>query len=243
MGDPVPDLDVAVDAVADGLDAVLAEPGPEHEAWLVKPSEPRWQVWRDRNGRRPPSRAEKRGRVAAALAGTIFAVLAFGGLISYAIQWQGVHRDALDALAYVEPPSVYLDAEIPTTVENASKRVGATDGLIGIANGKVVAWTPVTGAPATDKGFIRTVERRSTEPATGEPESYWSPSSSCEYKVFSDGAIAWVMVMDTTPARDRMDAGYLVYGLVGLGIAGASGGTVYWRLGRKRNTIGEPDEV
>jgi hypothetical protein len=36
MGDPVPDVDVAVDAAPVDLDAVVAE--PEQQTWLVKSS-------------------------------------------------------------------------------------------------------------------------------------------------------------------------------------------------------------
>src|SRR5664280_1686647 len=84
-----PQLHVEVDAdLVEG--AVVAE--PQQETWLMKPSQPRWQAWRDHNRRRPPSRAEKRGRVAVAIAGTILGVLGCAGAASYAIQYQGLHR-------------------------------------------------------------------------------------------------------------------------------------------------------
>jgi hypothetical protein len=50
MSDPL--LEEDVDGHPVDLDAVVAEPEPE--TWLVKASEPRWQVWREHNRRRPP---------------------------------------------------------------------------------------------------------------------------------------------------------------------------------------------
>jgi hypothetical protein len=64
------------------------------------------------------------------------------------------------------------------------------------------------------------------------------------------GSIDWrgesVVVMDVydlTPELNSMNGAYLTYGLICLGVAGATGGAVWWGLGRRRNTIGEPDEV
>lgn len=52
-----------------------------------------------------------------------------------------------------------------------------------------------------------------------------------------------VNVVDLTPDRDRLNGAYLWYGLGSLAGAGAAVGAVWWGLGRRRNNIGEPDEV
>lgn len=40
-----------------------------------------------------------------------------------------------------------------------------------------------------------------------------------------------------------MNRGYLAYGLIGLGVAGAAGGGVWWGLGRQLKKKVEPDTV
>jgi hypothetical protein len=78
--------------------------------------------------------------------------------------------------------------------------------------------------------------------------SYTSLSSACVYDVMifqgmtSDHS-AFVKVVDLTGERDRLNRGYLTYGLVGLGVAGAAGGAVWWGLGRKLNRKIEPEDV
>ena len=161
MSDPL--LQVDADGPPVDLDAVVEEPAPE--TWLVKPSEPRWHVWRDHNRRRPPSQAEKRGRVAAATAGTIIGVLGVGGVLAYAIQWQGVQSSAAEQLKVggityssqgeeIEGNTARLQA----IVDLAAKQTGSSQGMIGIVNGVVVASTPNASGSAANAGFVRTID-------------------------------------------------------------------------------------
>lgn len=253
MSDPL--LEVDADGHPVDLDAVVAEPAPE--TWLVKPSEPRWQVWRDHNRRRPPTRAEKRGRVAAATAGTIIGVLTVGGALSYAIQWQGIQSHGAEQLRVGgirysgEGDGEGSAAQLQANVDLAANRPGSSQGLIGIVNGVVVASTPNASGLAADAGFVRTIAR---VPAMGmgatviSESSYTSLSSACVYDVMvfrdrTNDHSAFVKVVDLTGERDRLNLGYLAYGLVGLGVAGLSGGAVWWGLGRKLNRKVEPEDV
>ncbi len=78
--------------------------------------------------------------------------------------------------------------------------------------------------------------------------SYTSLSSACVYDVIRvrgprGDSSALVRLVDLTGERDRMNRGYLAYGLVGLGVAGVTGGAVWWGLGRGRNKKVEPEDV
>ncbi|MGV8850004.1 MAG: hypothetical protein ACOH16_10710 [Propionibacteriaceae bacterium] len=235
MSDPL--LEVDVDGHPVDVDAVVAEPAAE--TWLVKSSEPRWQVWCEHNRRRPPSRAEKRGRVAAATAGTNLGVLAVGGLASYAIQWQDFLNRALDDLRAGSSPF--------TQIGEIAGNPTANVGLLNVVNGEVVAWTPNAARPAADTGLAATIGRsdKSWGSYSVTTESWFSLSSACVYEInpveWSDGKAAVVRVVDLTGAWDRMNGGYLTYGLVGLGVAGAAGGAVWWGLGRRLNRKVEPE--
>jgi hypothetical protein len=250
-----PQLHVDVDVDADPVEAaVVAE--PEHDTWLVKPSQPRWQVWRDHNRRRPPSRAEKRGRVAAAIAGTILAVLGFAGVGSYAIQYQGLHRDATDqvqapggaeGLAFMVEHEQDSSSDMQQAIDNTEGAARGTTGLIGVVNGEVTGVSPTAARAAADKGFVSDAVGKAKNADSWEAQTYVSGSSVCVYTV---GTIEWrgesavvVNVADLTPDLNRMNGAYLTYGLVCLGVAGATGGAVWWRLGRRLNKKVEPDEV
>jgi len=249
MSDPLLHVAVDVDGDTVGLDAV--DPELEQETWLVKSSQPRWQVWRDHNRRRPPTRAEKRGRVAASVAGTIFAVLSVGGLISYAIQWQGLLRDATDQIVTREPYRVvvtegYSTTDMQLAIDRAQGANSESAGLIGIVDGQVAAATPNVGRAAVDQGFIKEAVKKAedNDPYT---DTHLSWESVCVYEsapITWDGQPAVVVtVVDLTPTRDRLNGKYLLYELGSLAGAGAAAGVVWWRLGRRRNKIGEPDEV
>ena len=254
MGDPIPDVDVAVDAPVVDLDAVAAE--PEQSTWLVQSSPPRWQVWRDHNRRRPPSRAEKRGRVAVAVAGTIIGVLGFVGAASYAIQYQGLHREAVDqvqAFGGAESPPFMVQNEqgsssdMQQAIDRTAGAARGNSGLIGVVNGEVAGVSPTAARAAADTGFVSDAVRRAKNGDTLEADTYVSGSSVCVYTV---GTIDWrgesavvVDVFDLTPDLNRMNGAYLTYGLVCLGVAGATGGAVWWRLGRQLKRKTEPDEV
>jgi hypothetical protein len=263
MSDPQLHVAVDVDGGTVGLDAVV--PKPEQETWLVKPSQPRWEVWRDHNRRRPPSRAEKRGRVAAALTGTIFAVLSIGGLISYAIQWEGLLRDARDQIESKAPDRIVSSemnsgADIHVAIDRAQGANSESAGLIGIVDDQVAATTPNVVRAAADQGFIKEALKKAEDYKAGSrsPGGYdvylathMSWASLCVYATtpitWNDPAVvANVVVLnvfDLTPDRDRINGKYLLYELGSLAGAGAAGGVVRWRLGRRRNSIGEPDEV
>ena len=252
-----PQLEMDVDGQPVDADAVVA--GPEPEAWLVKPSDPRWQVWRDHNRRRPPTRAEKRGRIAAATAGTIIGVLGVVGAATYAMQWQGLQQDANDqvqlgggtqGLPLLVADELEGGADIQVALDRAERANRGSSGLIAIENGDVTATTVNVGGTAADQGFISEVAKQG-EGAT----EYWvldgtysSRTSASVYTVtqipWNDRTIIVVNVVDLTAARNRMNSGYLAYGLIGLGLAGAAGGTVWWRLGRQlKNKKVEPEDV
>jgi hypothetical protein len=247
MSDPT--LRVDVDGHPVDLDAAVSEPG--RETWLVRSSPPRWQVWRDHNRRRPLSRAEKRGRVAAATAGTVFGVMGVGGLISYAIEWQGLLNEATDQVWSTNPAQVVSSEGLSTSdmqlaIDRAQSTNSGSSGLIGIVNGQVAAITPDVGRAAADQGFVKEAVKQA-EGNRGYPDTHMSGASVC---VYWDTSITWnglpavvVNVVDLTPDRDRLNGAYLRYGLGSLAGAGAAAGAVWWGLGRRRNSIGEPDEV
>jgi hypothetical protein len=250
-----PQLHVDVDVDEDPVEAVVVA-APEQETWLVKTSQPRWQVWRDHNRRRPLSRAEKRGRVALAVAGTIVGVLGFVGAASYAIQYQGLHREAVDqvqAFGGVQPPHWMVQNEqnsssdLQQAIDRTAGAARGNSGLIGVVNGEVAGVSPTAARAAADKGFVADALRTAKKGDTWDADTYVSGSSVCVYTV---GTIDWrgesavvVDVFDLTPDLNRMNGAYLTYGLVCLGAAGATGGVVWWRLGRQRNKKVEPDEV
>jgi hypothetical protein len=193
--------------------------------------------------------------VAAALAGTIFAVLSVGGLISYAIQWQGLLRDATDQIAGRETDRIVSSevnsgADIQVAIDRAQGANSESAGLIGIVDGQVAATTPDVGRAAADQGFIKEAVKQA-EDYSGYPDTHMSWASVCVYEstpiTWNDPAVVVnvvvVDVFDLTPVRDRLNGKYLLYELGSLAGAGASAGVVWWRLGRRRNTIGEPDEV
>jgi hypothetical protein len=251
MSDPL----LRVDVDADPVEAVVVA-APEQETWLVKPSQPRWQVWRDHNRRCPPSPAEKRGRVALAVAGTIVGVLGFVGAASYAIQYQGLHREAVDqvqAFGGVQAPHLMVQNEqssssdLQQAIDHTAGAARGNSGLIGVVNGEVAGVSPTAARAAADKGFVADALRTAKKGDTWDADTYVSGSSVCVYTV---GTIDWrgesavvVDVFDLTPDLNRMNGAYLTYGLVCLGVAGATGGVVWWRLGRQLNKKVEPDEV
>ena len=62
--------------------------------------------------------------------------------------------------------------------------------------------------------------------------------------IVSDGTtVDVVRVIDLTTDRGRLNGEYLRYGLGSLAGAGAAAGAVWWGLGRRRKSTGEPDEV
>jgi hypothetical protein len=263
MGDPLRDADVAVDAEPADLDA--AAPRPEREAWLLKSSPPRWQVWRERNGHRPPTRAEKRGRVAASLAAPIFAVLTFGGLISYGIQWQGLLRDATDQIsmrdtARIASSEVNSGADIQVAVDRAQGANSESAGLVGIVDGQVAATTPKVVRAAADQGFVKEAMKQAEDFRVGaqsasgygvNPGTHMSWESVCVYQSTpitwndpADGSnVVVVNVFDLTPTRDRLNGKYLLYELGSLAGAGVAAAAVWWRLGKRKRSADEPDEV
>jgi len=250
-----PQLPVDVDVDEDPVEAV-AVAAAEQETWLMKPSQPRWQVWRDHNRRRPPSRAEKRSRVAMAVAGTIVGVLGFVGAASYAIQYQGLHREAVDQVeafggAQAAPAMVQNEQSSSTDMQQAiDHTAGAargSSGLIGVVTGEVAGVSPTAARAAADEGFVAAAVRTAGSGDTWEADTYVSASSVCVYTV---GTIEWrgesavvVDVYDLTPDLNRMNGAFLTYGLIGLGVAGATGGVVWWRLGRQLSKKVEPDET
>jgi hypothetical protein len=141
-------------------------------------------------------------------------------------------------------------AQLQANVDLVANRPGSSQGLIGIVNGVVVAATPNAGL-AADARFVRTIDRTS---AMGmgvtiiSESSDTSLSSACVYDVAvfrgrTNDHSAFVKVVDLTGERDRLNLGYLAYGLVGLGVAGLSGGAVWWGLGRQLNKKVEPEDV
>lgn len=166
MGDPVQPADT---------DAVIEN--DERASWQILHSEPRWQIWREHNRRRPPTRAEKRGRIAAATAGIIVGGLGVVGAASYAVQWQGVLNGAYGELG--SSPTEYL--QIADVVADPSAKVG----LEGVVNGEVVAWTPNAARLAADKDFATMVGRsdKSWESYYVTSESWFSLSTACVYEV------------------------------------------------------------
>jgi hypothetical protein len=253
MSDPLLHFDVDVDPV-DLAAAAACE--PEQEAWLVRLSQPRWQVWREHNRRRPPTRAEKRGRVAVAIAGTILGVLGCAGAASYAIQYQGLHRGAVDqveSFGGAESPPLMVQNEqnsssdMQQAIDHTAGAARGDSGLIGVVNGEVAGVSPTAARAAADKGFVSDAVRKAKNGDTWEADTYVSGSSVCVYTV---GTIDWqgesavvLDVFDLTPDLNRMNDVYLTYGLVCLGAAGATGGLVWWRLGRQLNKKVEPDEA
>lgn len=240
MGDPVQPANI---------DAVVENHEPE--GWEVLRSEPRWDVWDDHHRRRPRTRQERRGRIAAATAGAIMGVLSVGGLVSYAVQWQSLHNTTLhslrsESLGYLElNPGPDPNIVISEAVATAEKQPPGSEGMVGVVNGKVAVATTNAAGPAADAGFASTVQALSSKYII-TTDIYSSKTTECVYQVIpfwwedgSSGAI--VRVVDLKPAWTRMNLGYLTYGLVSLGIAGAAGGTVYWRLGRGRNDKAEPE--
>jgi hypothetical protein len=262
MSDPLLPVDVVVDE--DPVEAVVVAP-PEEDTWLVKFSQPRWQVWRDHNRRRPPSRAEKRDRVAVAVAGTIFAVLSVGGLISYTIQWEGLLRDARDQIQSKQPDRIVSSemnsgVGVQVAIDRAQGANSESAGLIGIVDGQVAATTPNVVRAAADQGFITEALKKAEDYNEGSRSqggydvylaTHMSWASLCVYAttpitVNDPAVVANVVVLnvfDLTSDRDRINGKYLLYELGSLAGAGAAGGIVRWRLGRRRNSIGEPDEV
>jgi hypothetical protein len=203
--------------------------------------------------------------VAAALAGTIFAVLSVGGLISYAIQWQGLLRDATDQIAGRETDRIVSSevnsgADIQVALDRAQGANSEAAGLIGIVDGQVAATTPNVVRAAADQGFIKEALKQAEDYQALSrtpvgyavyPATHMSWASVCVYEstpiTWNDPAVVAnvvvVNVFDLTPVRDRLNGKYLLYELGSLAGAGAAAGVVWWRLGRRRNKIGEPDEV
>ena len=247
MSDPLLDVD------ADTRDAVVAE--TESETWLVKPSDHRWQVWRDHNRRRPPSRAERRGRVAAATAGTIIGVLGVGGALTYAVQWQNLTTRADAELGAANPYETQAHeiaanpvGSLRSIVDFQGQQAGAKEGWIAVVDGKVVAFTPNASGAAADKGLISKVDGAVTRGSSTGRDSYLAPSKACAYQVtliHGNGGenASLVRLVDLTAPVDAMNRGYLTYGLIGLGAAGASAGAVWIRLGRQLNQKVEPEDV
>ncbi len=239
MGDPVQPVDI--DAVVDK---------DVRASWQILQSQPRWDVWRDENRRRPRTRADLRGRIAVRAAAVIASVVAAGGLVSYAIQFQAL-RNAAVAQVYLgigaanDMANGTEEASPQWGVENAARASRGTSGFIAVANGTMLATTPNVKGAANDAGFIKEAAQMPSRPY--DVSTYVSPSIVCVYTTASslsgDGSRVVVNVVDLTPGLNRMNLGYLTYGLVGLGIAGAAGGTVYWRLGRRLNKKVEPDTV
>lgn len=253
MSDPLLHVAVDVDGDAAGPEGVVRE--PEHETWLVKPSQPRWQVWRDHNRRRPPTWAEKRGRAAAATAGTILGVLGCAGTASYAIQYLGLHREAVDQVesfggqspANMVQKEQKYSSDIQQAIHHTAGAARGSSGLIGVVNGEVAGVSPTAARAAADKGFLSDAVRKAKNGDNLEADTYVSGSSVCVYTV---GTIDWrgesVVVMDVydlTPDLNRINGAYLTYGLGSLAGAGTAGGAVWWGLGRRRDSAAEPDEV
>jgi hypothetical protein len=203
--------------------------------------------------------------VAAALAGTIVAVLSVGGLISYAIQWQGLLRDATDQIAGRETDRIVSSevnsgADIQVALDRAQGANSEAAGLIGIVDGQVAATTPNVVRAGADQGFIKEALKQAEDYQALSrtpvgyavyPATHMSWASVCVYEstpiTWNDPAVVAdlvvVNVFDLTPVRDRLNGKYLLYELGSLAGAGAAAGVVWWRLGRRRNKIAEPDEV
>lgn len=242
MGDPVQPVDI---------DAVVEN--DERASWQILQSEPRWDVWRDENRRRPRTPADRRARTAARTAGAIAAVLGSLGLVGYGIGWQDLRNAAVTQveLGGVGFPANVVSSELNSggmrqAIDNAQRANRGTSGLIGVIDGTVGAATPNAADVARDPGFIQQTVKDSSA-SEYQALTYVSLSSACVYSVTQlpfEGRPSYVVkVVDMTPAWTRMNLGYLTYGLVGLGVAGAAGGFQYWWLGRGRNKKVEPDDV
>ena len=137
--------------------------------------------------------------MAAALAGTIVAVLSVGGLISYAIQWQGLLRDATDQIAGRETDRIVSSevnsgADIQVALDRAQGANSEAAGLIGIVDGQVAATTPNVVRAAADQGFIKE--------ALKQAEDYQALSRTpVGYAVYPATHMSWasVCVYESTP--------------------------------------------
>jgi hypothetical protein len=251
MSDP----QLQVDIDGDPVDAAEVATEPEQVTWLVKSSDPRWQVWRDHNRRRPPTRAEKRGRLAAATAATIIGVLGVGGALSYNLQWTNVQNDAVREvetgsggmrLAIMVSEELASGSGMQVAVDRVQQANYGSAGLFGIENGEVTGVTDSARTAAANPTCLAEGVVQEYDLNTGQASSTFV-SPSCVYTssaiVFSGKTALVVNVVDLTPARNRLNTGYLAYGLIGLGVAGASAGAVWTGLGRRLNRKIEPDEV
>ena len=263
MGDPLPDVDVDVDPTSPlandearpvSSDEALDVAGEQPDQWLIRHTPNSWNVWVFAHERRPRRLRDIRGKVAAITAGVIVGVLGLGGLISYAVSWVGQvdHASALltsnmqqveESLLSSDPlptdPRQFLDLQVT--------RVDTPDGALGIMDGQVTSSTPAADRAAADDGFVADVTKR-VEDGSYKTHTYSSSSTAYVYTVMpvtmADGTVVDVIrVIDLTSDRGRLLGGYLVYGLGSLAGAGAAGGAVWWGLGRRRDSIEEPDEV
>jgi hypothetical protein len=138
-------------------------------------------------------------------------------------------------------------SDMQQAIDHTAGAAKGSSGLIGVVNGEVAGVSPTAGRAAADKGFVSDAVRKAKNGDTWEADTYVSGSSVCVYTV---GTIDWrgesavvLDVFDLTPDLNRMNDAYLTYGLVCLGAAGATGGLVWWRLGRQLNKKVEPDEA
>ena len=241
MGDPLRDVDVAPPAAND-----------EPKEWLVRRTPNSWDVWIYADERRPRRLKDIRGKVAAITAGVIIGVLGLGGMISYAVTWQG-RQDQASALLSSGLETMWGDDATPPPTDPqefldlAVKSVATPDGAFGILHGRVTSWTPAAEGAAADGPFVADVAKASDDGSV-VTRTYSSPSSAYAYTVIpiivSDGTtVDVVRVIDLTTDRGRLNGEYLRYGLGSLAGAGAAAGTVWWGLGRRRKSTGEPGEV
>jgi hypothetical protein len=246
MGDPAPDVDVAVDATPLASD--------EWETLPARKSLRSWDVWIFERERRPRRVKDIRGKVAAITAGVIVGVLGLGGLISYGVTWVGrvdhasalltgnlqqVNESLLSSSPLPTDPQHFLDAQVA--------RVDTPDGALGVRDDLVTSSTPRASRAAADEGLVADVVKR-LDDGSWVTHAYTSPSSAYVYAAMpitmEDGTTVYVVrIIDLTSERGRLDNGYLLYGLGSLAGAGAAGGAVWWGLGRRRNSTEEPDEV
>jgi hypothetical protein len=247
MGDPTPDVDVAVDDAP----PVARD---EWETLPVRPSLSSWNVWIFERERRPRRLKDIRGKVAAITAGVIVGVLGLAGLISYGVTWVGrvdhasslltgnlqqVDESLLSSSPLPTDPQQFLDVQVA--------RVDTPDGALGVWDDLVTSSTPRAARAAADEGLVADVVKR-VDYGSGVTHAYTSPSSAYVYAampiIMDDGTTVYIVrVIDLTSERGRLNTGYLLYGLGSLAGAGAAGGAVWWGLGRRRNSTGEPDEV
>ena len=244
MGDPLRDVDVAPLVASD-----------EPEEWLVRRTPNSWDVWIYADERRPRRLKDIRGKVAAITAGVIIGVLGLGGIISYAVTWQG-REDQASALLSADTMQVVQSIWGDRTIQPADpqefldlavRSVDTPDGAFGVRDGRATTWTPTAAAAAADGPFVADVAKASDDGSV-VTRTYSSPSSAYAYTVIpiivSDGTtVDVVRVIDLTPDRGRLNQEYLRYGLGSLAGAGAAAGTVWWGLGRRRKSTGEPGEV